>query len=138
MTVCQIQRNNAEERIRALIEGKPMPQLALPKNGDEAVEDEPNVPLDLDQYASDQIRSYIGKKFRGHELTRLATEVPSAQGYKVLMSPVGPDGGIDIIAVRCFSSFIELFLLLLTALEYYITCGIAAYASAVRRRLGRL
>ncbi|VVB62507.1 Restriction endonuclease [uncultured archaeon] len=100
MTVCQIQRNKAEERIRALVEGKPMPQLALPDSSEETVEEELNVPLDLEEYASDQIRSYIGRNFRGHELTRLATEVLKAQGYKVLMSPVGPDGGVDIIAGR--------------------------------------
>jgi len=100
MTVCQIQRNKAEERIRALVQGKPMPKLPLQDSGEDMAEGEPDVPLNLDEYASDQIRSYIGRKFRGHELTRLVTEVLKAQGYRVLMSPVGPDGGIDIIAGR--------------------------------------
>jgi len=100
MTVCQIQRNKAEERIRALVQGKPMPQLTRVDSGEDLEEEEPAVPLNLDKYASDQIRSYIGRKFRGHELTRLVTEVLKAQGYRVLMSPVGPDGGIDIIAGR--------------------------------------
>jgi restriction system protein len=100
MTVCQIQRNKAEERIRALVEGKPMPLLVSPDSSEEGAEEGLNIPLDLDEYALDQIRSYIGRKFRGHELTLLATEVLKAQDYKVLMSPVGPDGGIDIIAGR--------------------------------------
>jgi len=100
MTVCQIWRNNAEERMRALVEGKPIPQQSGKESGEYAVEEEQSVPLDLDEFASDQIRSYISKKFRGHELTRLVTEVLKAQNYKVLMSPVGRDGGVDIIAGR--------------------------------------
>jgi restriction system protein len=98
MTVCQIQRNKAEERIRALVEGKAKP-IAKQYSNEEATEDL-NVPLDLEEYASDQISNHIGRKFRGHELTRLVTEVLKSQGYKVLMSPVGPDGGVDIIAGR--------------------------------------
>jgi restriction system protein len=97
MTVCQIQRNNAEERIRAIVLGKPISQSIPPVNGDGTGE-EIIVPLDLEAYASDQIQGFIGRKFRGHELTRLITEVLKAQGYKVLMSPSGPDGGVDIIA----------------------------------------
>ena len=98
MTVCQIQRNKAEERISAIVEGKSVPQLLPPAIGGDI--DEPQVTLDLEEYASDQIRTHIGQKFRGHELTYLVTEVLKAQGYKVLMSPAGPDGGIDIIAGR--------------------------------------
>ena len=100
MTVCQIQRNKAEERIRALVEGKPVPPKPSPDGSEEGAEEEQNVPLDLEEYGADQIRNYIGRKFRGHELTRLATEMLKAQGYKVLMSPAGPDGGVDIIAGR--------------------------------------
>lgn len=98
MTVCQIQRNNAEERIRAIVEGKSISRPPLIGNGEETGEDD--VPPDLEEYASDQIRTHISQKFRGHELTYLVTEVLKAQGYKVLMSPAGPDGGIDIIAGR--------------------------------------
>lgn len=100
MTVCQIQRNRAEERIRALVEGKPLPPV---KSGEEGPEEEP--PIDLEEYASDQIRSHVGQRFKGHELTRLVTEILKAQGYTVLMSPAGPDGGVDIIAGRGLMGF---------------------------------
>lgn len=99
MTVCQIQRNRAEERIRAIVEGKLINRSMPPDIGEETGTEE-TAPLDLEEYASDQIRGHIGRRFRGHELTRLVTEVLRAQGYKVLMSPVGPDGGVDIIAGR--------------------------------------
>ena len=94
-TVCQVSRNRAEERIRAVLEGKtkpPTPPNPTP-NGD-------GEDLDLQQYALDQIRDYIGRKFRGHELSRLVTAVLKAQGYQTQMAPPGADGGVDIIAGR--------------------------------------
>jgi len=96
MTVCRIQRNNAEERIRALLAGKPVPLKREEPLAAEAEETE--APPDLEQYALDQIFNYIGRKFKGHNLSRLVAAVLEAQGYKVRISPEGPDGGVDIIA----------------------------------------
>jgi len=97
-TVCQIQRNNAEDRVRAIMAGKmPGPQ---PDGGEGADTGDVGGDLDLEQYARDQIRDFIGRKFRGHGLARLAAAVLTAQGYKVRISPEGPDGGVDIIAGR--------------------------------------
>ncbi|GFP22009.1 restriction system protein [Candidatus Hakubella thermalkaliphila] len=88
MTICRIQRNNAEERVRALLAGKrPMPPP-----------DDWEAPPDLEQYARDQIREYIAHKFKGHDLARLVAAVLEAQGYKVQVSSEGADGGADIIA----------------------------------------
>lgn len=96
LTVCSIHRNNAEERVRAKLEGRPPPPTPPPGG------DGPDVdgPLDLEEYARDQIRQYIGQKFRGHGLAGLVAAVLTAQGYKVKVSPEGPDGGVDIIAGR--------------------------------------
>lgn len=55
-------------------------------------------PPDLEQYARDQIRDYIARKFKGHELAQLVGDVLRAQGYKVQISPEEPDGGVDIFA----------------------------------------
>lgn len=99
MTVCRIQRNNAEERVRALLAGKPMPPLHPPAQmsaSSEAAEWE--APPDLEQYARDQIRDYIAQKFKGHDLARLVGAVLEVQGYRVQISPEGADGGVDIIA----------------------------------------
>lgn len=85
-TVCRITRNDAEKRIRALLEGK--------TNGP----DGDGEPVDLEAVALDQIRRYIARRFKGHRLTDLVAAVLSAQGYKVRVSPEGQDGGVDILA----------------------------------------
>jgi restriction system protein len=100
MTVCQISRNNAEERIRAVLAGKPAPEMMPsnsedPQNGTEA-----SAPTDIPQYAEDRIREYIEQKFKGHGLARLVDAVLQAMGYTTVLSPPGPDGGVDIVAGR--------------------------------------
>ena len=101
MTVCRIQRNNAEARIRALLEGKRAPATPLPSavdaSGDEA---DVAAPPDLEEYASDQIQTFIGTKFKGHRLADLVDALLKAQGYRTEKSPPGPDGGVDILAGR--------------------------------------
>lgn len=88
MTVCQITRNNAEKRITALLEGRVAPK---PESNNEET-------LDIEQYAQDQLKEYISRKFRGHDLSRLVNELLNAQGYKTHLSPAGSDGGADILA----------------------------------------
>jgi len=101
MTVCQIQRNRAEERIHAVIEGK-----KLPRESAEATEEEAAAAIDvaatpdLEEVARDQIVEIIGQRFRGHALANLVTALLNADGYQTETSPPGPDGGMDIIAGR--------------------------------------
>lgn len=97
MTVCRIQRNNAEERVRALLIDKSAQtnRSQASANGGE-VETDP--PKDLEQFSLDQIRDFIARKFKGHDLARLVGAVLEVQGYKLRISPAGPDGGVDIIA----------------------------------------
>ena len=72
MTVCQIKRNDAETRIRAVLDGKPDPLVVTaPLGGDDASPDDMEALPDLNEYAADQIRAFIGRKFKGHELSRL-------------------------------------------------------------------
>ncbi|HEO70867.1 MAG TPA: restriction endonuclease [Candidatus Hydrogenedentes bacterium] len=98
-TVCQITRNNAETRVRAVLEGKPDP--LMPTAGAEAEESEDIfVVPDLEQYAADQIRQYIARKFKGHEMAQIVAEVLRAEGYQMEVSSPGPDGGVDILAGR--------------------------------------
>jgi len=96
MTVCQIKRNNAEERIRAIVEGKTpqAPSFEAGETTDETVEPV----VDLADYAGTQIRLWIAQKFAGHALADLINAVLEAQGYVTEVSPPGPDGGVDIIA----------------------------------------
>lgn len=92
LTVCRIKRNNAEERIKAVVYGKQLPKR------EEVIQSEEIELPDLEQYSLDQIQKYISQKFKGHEFTRLIAEILKAQGYRVHISPEGPDGGIDILA----------------------------------------
>lgn len=91
-TVFRVQRNNAEERVRALIEGKEAGQAQV-----EEVE-EGERELNLEEVALDQIRRFIQERFQGHRLADLVAAVLRAHGYRVRKSPPGPDGGVDILA----------------------------------------
>ncbi len=92
MTVCQLQRHQAEERIRAIVGGQAPPALA----NDDA--DEAATPVDLEQFAEDDLSEFITRRFKGHELARLVDEILRTQGYQTVVSPEGADGGVDIIA----------------------------------------
>jgi restriction system protein len=98
LTVCQISRNDAEERIRAFLSGSaPMSHVEITaEEVYEAVEEQ--APPDLAQHARDLIQTHISRKFRGHDLARLVTALLEAQGYVTETSPPGVDGGVDVIA----------------------------------------
>jgi|SRR5918996_1098348 restriction system protein len=83
MTVCQIRRNAAEERISSILTGRAVPR--------EVQEDlMPEEITDLEEYAHDQIRAFISQRFRGHELARLVNELLTAQGYHTYFPRLDP------------------------------------------------
>jgi restriction system protein len=90
MTVCQIERNEAENRVKQLLKEE------IPSVEEGALEGEEII--DVEEYAKDQIIKYIDKKFKGHNLARLVKAILEVQGYKTTVSPPGPDGGVDILA----------------------------------------
>ena len=92
MTVCQLQRHQAEERIGAIIGGQAPPSRSTEES------DEAATPVDLEQFAADDLTEFISRRFKGHELARLVDEILRSQGYQTLVSPEGADGGVDIIA----------------------------------------
>jgi restriction system protein len=95
MTVCQIKRNNAEERIKAILAGKPSPP---PKLGEVEEDEDGEETFDIEQAARDQLLKYIQRKYVGHRLADLVDAVLQAEGYLTRVSPPGPDGGVDILA----------------------------------------
>lgn len=97
MTVCKIERNSAEDRVRAILAGKPDPGSQPGPAGNGGEED---VPTDIEQLSGDQILSYLEKNFKRHDLARLVDAILKAEGYVTLLSPPGPDGGVDILAGR--------------------------------------
>ena len=92
MTVCQIERNNAENRVKNLLEKKEVAEIGIKPEIAEEV-------IDIEEYAKDQIVKHMGIKFKGHNLARLVDAILQAQGYVTKQSPPGPDGGVDILAV---------------------------------------
>ena len=92
MTVCQIKRNNAEERVVKILKG-----ITLDTTPTKVISEEIEL-IDIEMYAKDEITKYINSKFKGHGLARLVEAVLIAQGYTTQVSPPGPDGGVDILA----------------------------------------
>jgi restriction system protein len=97
LTVCQIERNNAEPRIRAILDGK---SDRAPEEPESDAGGEGRAETDIEDVARDQIRTQIVQQFKGHEMARLVEAVLQAEGYETLRSPPGPDGGVDILASR--------------------------------------
>ncbi|MFV1980575.1 MAG: restriction endonuclease [Rhodothermia bacterium] len=99
LTICRVQRNNAEARILAMRSNnwKPETIAAITSSPAEAVDDVTE-DTDLEELARDQIARLIAARFKGHGLTRLVEAILNAQGYTTYRSPKGADGGADILA----------------------------------------
>lgn len=102
MTICEIKRNDAEKRIRAMAQKawQSVPvkvQLGKGLGAGESVEAD-DADIDLEQLARDAIAKVITQKFKGHGMARLVEAVLKAQGLTTYLSPEGPDKGIDILA----------------------------------------
>jgi restriction system protein len=102
ITICRIQRNDAERRVLAVLEGKPDPGPPVGLSTTEGREDEASHEaasrLDLEQAASDEITAFIRARFPDHDMARLVEAVLRAEGFQVQRSAPGPDGGADILA----------------------------------------
>jgi restriction system protein len=99
LTVCRIERNDAESRIRAFLKDKSGTASAQAEEAS-AITDEGDGAIDVQQIASDQIRTIIGQKYRGHGFADLVARILEAQGYKTSVAEEGADGGVDIVAGR--------------------------------------
>lgn len=101
MTICQVYRNDAEARVRAMATNGWKSKLVSATLVAEASEEDElpvETPANLEQIARDQIAKFILARFKGHNMARLIDALLQAQGYTTYMSPPGPDKGIDILA----------------------------------------
>lgn len=97
-TVGRVRRNQAEERVLSIAQGKADPGIAVgPVGAPDGLGDESEDP-DLAEAARDRIRTYLSRRFKGHALAGLVDAVLQAQGYTTFASPPGADGGVDILA----------------------------------------
>ena len=100
MTICRVQRNDAEARILAMRANGWKPEKIAGTTAVDpiTVSDETAEDTDLEELAHDQIARLIAARFKGHGLTRLVEAILKAQGYTTYRSPEGADGGADILA----------------------------------------
>ncbi|MEX2204597.1 MAG: restriction endonuclease [Myxococcota bacterium] len=103
MTICRIQRNNAEERLVAMRSNgwkaeTSVASASLPADLDTEAGVAANQDANYEELARDQIADQIMARFKGHGLTRIVEAILKAQGYTTYRSPEGADGGVDIIA----------------------------------------
>lgn len=104
MTICEITRNNALDRVRSVLKTGTDPGALLGKQGTKptpVIEDEDDadeVATDIEDIANQQIISLIKSEFAGHALAGLVAEILRVEGYTTRVSPPGADGGVDILA----------------------------------------
>ncbi len=104
MTICEIRRNNALDRVRAVLKSGVDPGALLGKQGltpaqttDEDTDSE-DYAIDIEDIANQQIVSLIKTEFAGHALADLVAEILRIEGYTTSVSAPGPDQGVDILA----------------------------------------
>ncbi|HOX15216.1 MAG TPA: restriction endonuclease [Smithellaceae bacterium] len=104
MTVCNISRNGAADRIATVLEGKsdpgPVNEIVHTNKAVAVMSSEEVAVRNLAQEAHDQIVAQIQSQFKEHSLTKLVAAVLHAEGWVTKTSPPGPDGGVDIFAGR--------------------------------------
>jgi restriction system protein len=111
MTICRIQRNNAEARIRSMASNRWQPEtlqqlvMDVATASDEVAVEEAET--DLERTGKDHIVRLIERRFKGHRLTSLVSAILRAQGFSVWQSPEGADGGVDILASNGVMGFGE-------------------------------
>lgn len=104
-TVCEIKRNDAEARVRAMKANgwksagmKPRATAVDDEADDDAADDAGAQELDLELIGRDHIARLIYSKYAGHGLEDLVEAILNAQGFTTHHSDKGTDGGIDILA----------------------------------------
>ena len=110
-TVCQIQRNDAEYRLRSCISGGADPGARVglsasvkapspiaPALHIEEVEELIEAPVDVSRYAADSIASRLIEAFSGQKMEGLIADILRSAGYVCAEHGEGTDDGIDIVA----------------------------------------
>lgn len=105
LTVCQITRNNAEERVKEMAgngwkvpAGSKAQLKPATESGEDSLESEDEIDIDLEATAYEQIARLIVARFKGHGLASLVRAILESEGYTVFQPPEGPDKGVDLLA----------------------------------------
>lgn len=98
-TISTASRNNAEQRVLAMVKGgSPAPPAPPVKPDIEDLVDGATTARDLERDGRDEIIDFVRSRFKGHDLGRIVDGLLRAQGLETKVSPPGPDGGVDIVA----------------------------------------
>ncbi|MFO0782078.1 MAG: restriction endonuclease [Phycisphaerales bacterium] len=99
-TICQVQRNDAEARVRAMkATGWRSAGVAIPKfPGSDAGDEAEAEALDLEQIARDHIARLIYSTYCSHRMEELVGAILGALGFTTHRSEMGADHGIDLLA----------------------------------------
>lgn len=98
MTVCQISRNDAEKRLKAMQKNNWKATKVSDSVFPDSTESEYETTTDIELAARDAISKYILQKFKGYRMEELICELLSAKGFTVYHSKQGADGGKDLLA----------------------------------------
>ena len=104
MTICEIKRNSALDRVCAVLQTGTDPGSLLGKHGLTPAQtpgedaDAEDYAIDIEDIANQQIVSLIKSEFAGHALADLVAEILRVEGYTTSVSAPGPDQGVDILA----------------------------------------
>lgn len=105
MTIFSATRNNAEARLRAMVDTGIDPgqsgsggTTSSSTNGSADAEPVDPTPAITVEAIRDRVRTHLTENFKGHKLTALIADVLRALGYTCAVSPEGPDQGVDILA----------------------------------------
>lgn len=108
MTIFRASRNNAESRLRTVLDGGTDPGSlgvdSAAKSGPASSSDDetadvvdPIAPPTLETIR-DRVRTFVSENFKGHALSELVAEVLRVRGFVCEVSAPGPDQGVDILA----------------------------------------
>ena len=98
MTVCQISRNNAVERIAEMKANNWFVPKSVGKIVTATETHYEGEVVDVETYTRDEISKHLIRKYKGHGMERLIGEILTARGYEVYHSPKGADQGVDLLA----------------------------------------
>ena len=89
MTICQIARNDAEQRVSNYIKiSINTPNAPINTTPDEVsiIEEE----IDIEENALQEISDRLIAKYKGHGMSKIIAAILEAKGYKTFVSPPGP------------------------------------------------
>lgn len=98
MTICEISRNDAEARVRRMLQLPVLKTVPAAASQEVPASEDAATSIDYEQLARDEIAALIIRRFKGHGMERLVDAILRAQGYVTYHSPAGADRGVDILA----------------------------------------